>query len=406
MAAAIDTLCSQAYGEYLAGTGERRELGRHLSRTIFILYLIAIPIAIVWWFTEPLLLLVGQDPEIARLSARFTRFLIPSLVPFVLSETVKRFLMSQGIMRAQMLIIGFVAPFHCLLLWVFVISDYRIGDDGVGAPICLTLSHTLIAVLLCLYTKYVKGGDSYIGWEWGQVLNSRKLWNIASLGFSGVLMTCSEWWAWEVVALAAGLISPIYLAAQTVVLNCTVITYTIPLGFAIASSTRIGNALGAQEAHRGRIAAWAAFGAGAFIAVLNSSFLLLGRNTLGRLFSDDEEVVEVVRQILPLAATFQVADVIGCIAGGVLRGAGRPEIGAYLNLLGYYVMGIPIGLALCFSLDYKLFGLWVGLTVALFLVAIVELVLIWRLDWAKEAENARNRSLLSPSSPLPQSNLE
>ncbi|KAJ3231756.1 hypothetical protein HDU81_003533 [Chytriomyces hyalinus] len=392
MAAAIDTLCSQAFGEYLAGTGERKELGRHFSRTIFLMYTIAIPIAVMWWFTEPLLLLVGQDPEIAHLSAKFTKYLIPSLVPFILSESIKRLLMSQRIMTAQMFVIGLVAPLNCLLLYIFVVSEYRIGNDGIGAPICLTISHTVIAISLCLYTRYVQGGDSFAGWEWDQVLNMKKLKLVASLGFSGVLMTCSEWWAWEVVALAAGLISPTYLAAQTVVLNCASITYTIPLGFAIACSTRIGNALGSGHPHKARIAAWGAFGTGAVIALFNSSFLFFARNSLGGYFSNDPEVIKVVAEILPLASAFQAADVIGCIAGGILRGAGRPEIGAYLNLLGYYVFGIPVGLWMCFSVGLKLFGLWIGLTVALFAVAIVELVMIWRLDWNKEAQNSHERS--------------
>ncbi|KAI8839630.1 hypothetical protein BJ741DRAFT_77956 [Chytriomyces cf. hyalinus JEL632] len=151
--------------------------------------------------------------------------------------------MSQRIMTAQMFVIGLVAPLNCLLLYIFVVSEYRIGEDGIGAPICSTIGHTVIAISLCLYTRYVQGGDSFAGWEWDQVLHIKKLKLVASFGFSGVLMTCSEWWAWEVLALAAGLISPTYLAAQTVVLNCASITYTIPLGFAIACSTRIGNAL-------------------------------------------------------------------------------------------------------------------------------------------------------------------
>ncbi|KAJ3244721.1 hypothetical protein HDU77_009751 [Chytriomyces hyalinus] len=350
MAAAIDTLCSQAFGEYLAGTGERKELGRHFSRTIFLIYTIAIPIAVMWWFTEPLLLLVGQDAEIAYLSAKFTKYLIPSLVPFILSESIKRLLMSQRIMTAQMFVIGLVAPLNCLLLYIFVVSEYRIGEDGIGAPICLTISHTIIAISLCLYTRYVQGGDSFAGWEWDQVLNMRKLKIVAGLGFSGVLMSCSE-------------------------------------------CTRIGNALCSGQPHKARVSAWGAFGTAAVIALFNCSFLFFARNSLGGYFSNDPQVIKVVAEILPLAAAFQAADVIGCIAGGILRGAGRPEIGAYLNLLGYYFFRIPVGLWMCYSVGLKLFGLWMGLTVALFVVAIVELVMIWRLDWNKEAENSHERSL-------------
>ncbi|KAI9339046.1 mate-domain-containing protein [Obelidium mucronatum] len=393
MGAAIDTLCSQAFGEHLAGTGEKKELGRHLSRAIFIMYIMCIPVAILWWFTEPLLLLAGQDPAIAQLSGKYTLLLIPSLIPFVISECVKRFLMAQGIMQAQMLVIGVVAPINAFLQYVFVFTDFKIGEEGAGAPFALTISHSLIAISLLLYTYYIAGGDAFGGWEWNQVLNTRKLSIVLGLGVSGVLMTCSEWWAWEIVALVAGLLGPQYLAAQTIVLSAASWAYTMPLGFAIACSTRIGNSLGAGSPEKAKLTAFVAVGLGLFLATMNSSLLVLGRKRLALVFTDDQAVIDVVNEIIPLAATFQIADVMGCICGGILRGAGRPEIGAYLNLVGYYAMGIPIGVFCEFPLSYFMFGLWIGLTTALFVVSFIEIYMIYRLDWDKEAGNARQRSL-------------
>ncbi|ORY38169.1 MATE efflux family protein [Rhizoclosmatium globosum] len=330
MGAAIDTLCSQAFGEHLAGTGEKRELGRHLSRTIFIMYIMCIPISILWWFTEPLLLLANQDPQIAALSAKYTRLLIPSLFPF-----------------------------QCL-----------------------------IAGMLLAYARFVEGGDAFGGWEWKQVLNVRKLWNVTQLGVSGILMTCSEWWAWEIVALMAGILGPEYLAAQTIVLTSCQWAYTMPMGFSIACTTRIGNALGAGSPYQAKLSAFAGVYLGVALTVMNSSLFLLGRNGLGYLFSDDEKVIEIVKQMVPLVAAFQFADIQGCICAGILRGAGRQEIGAYLNIFGYYVFGIPIGTYVCFNLGGKLLGLWTSLTVILFIVCFVLIYMIWRMDWDKEADNA------------------
>ncbi|KAJ3295257.1 hypothetical protein HDU79_009578 [Rhizoclosmatium sp. JEL0117] len=393
MGAAIDTLCSQAYGEHMAGTGEKKELGRHLSRTIVIMYIMCIPVAVLWWFTEPLLLLAGQDDVIAELSGRYTRLLIPSLFPFVISECVKRFLMSQGIMAAQMLVIGVVAPINFFLQYVFVFTSWKLGLQGEGAPFALTISHTLIAVALVLYARFVEGGDAYAGLEYDQLFNPKKLWMVTELGIAGVLMTCSEWWAWEIVALMAGLLGPEFLAAQTIVLSASSWAYTMPLGFAIACTTRIGNALGAGSPYQAKLCAFVVLGLGLFLAVMNSTFLMLGRDSLGYLFSDDEVVIRIVSEIVPLAAAFQLADVLGCICGGILRGAGRPEIGAYLNLIGYYVLGIPIGIFLCFKLNWSLYGLWIGLTTALFVVSFIEIYMIYKLDWDREADNARQRSM-------------
>ncbi|KAJ3370167.1 hypothetical protein HDU84_001484, partial [Entophlyctis sp. JEL0112] len=82
---------------------------------MFVMTLTIIPIVILWTFTEDLLLLAGQDPVIAELSGKYTLLLIPALFPAVVSECVKRFLMAQGIMSAQMWVIGIVSPINCLL---------------------------------------------------------------------------------------------------------------------------------------------------------------------------------------------------------------------------------------------------------------------------------------------------
>ncbi|KAI9339047.1 mate-domain-containing protein [Obelidium mucronatum] len=399
MGAAIDTLCSQAYGEYLAGTADKKELGRHLLRTMLIMLTMCIPIAILWLFTEPLLLLAGQDATIAQLSGKYSRWLIPSLLPFAIAECIKRFLMAQGIMNCQMIVMACITPVNALLQYVFVFTESRIGTEGEGAAFALTISHWLIALSLVIYMVYIEGGcgDAFCRLESNHIFHSKKLWVVTSLGISGILMTCSEWWAWEIIALAAGLLGPEYLAAQTIVLSATSWAYTMPLGVAIACTTRIGNALGAGAPEKAKLSALVVLGLGVVLASVNSGLLLLGRKRLGHLFTDEAGVIDVVDQIIPLAAAFQLADVLGCICGGILRGAGRPEIGAYLNLIGYYILGIPVGIFLCFKVGWKIFGLWIGLTTALYAVSFIEIYMIYKLDWKREAGNAYQRSLENAS---------
>jgi MATE family multidrug resistance protein len=39
------------------------------------------------------------------------------------------------------------------------------------------------------------------------------------------------------------------------------------------------------------------------------------------------------------------------------------------NLVGYWVLGLPLGLSLCFLLHWGIYGLWIGLLVALIVIA-------------------------------------
>ena len=72
---------------------------------------------------------------------------------------------------------------------------------------------------------------------------------------------------------------------------------------------------------------------------------------------------------MPLVALFQVFDGLGTVTGGILRAKGQQNVGAVLNLAGYYVVGIPVGLVLAFHAGMGIYGLWAGLTMALVIVA-------------------------------------
>ncbi|KAJ3331259.1 hypothetical protein HDU76_003639 [Blyttiomyces sp. JEL0837] len=344
MASGLDTLCSQAYGEWLAKKGEKTALGRHLSRGIVVMLIMAVPITILWCFTETLLLLAHQDPDVAKWSALFTKF------------------------------------------W----SPLQIGP--IGAPVAISITWWIVVIFLIIYVTFIEGGDAYAGWEWSEAFNPSKIWIFIKLGVPGVLLTCSEWWAFEITALSSGLLGPAYLAAQNIVLSACALTYMLPLGMAISATTRIGNALGANCPNRARVAAWAAFSCGMVLALGNASMLLAIKDFWGYIWTNDDEVAKIVAGILPLGALFQISDGINAVAGGVLRGTGRQDLGGYLNLVGYYIIGLPIGLYACFVVDLKLWGLWFGLATALLLVSIVQVLIIYFTNWNDAAVEAHKRS--------------
>lgn len=84
------------------------------------------------------------------------------------------------------------------------------------------------------------------------------------------------------------------------------------------------------------------------------------KQVFGYLFSHDESVVQLVSKVMPLVASFQVADGLAGSCGGVLRGLGRQQLGAFFNMFAYYVLALPLGITLAFRAGYGLQGLWIG----------------------------------------------
>ncbi|KAF5338149.1 hypothetical protein D9611_014564 [Ephemerocybe angulata] len=127
------------------------------------------------------------------------------------------------------------------------------------------------------------------------------------------------------------------------------------------------------------------------ISLLMSAMFMTLRHSWGRLFTNDEAVVSLVADVLPIAALFQVFDGAVGVTGGIMRARGIQLVGAMLNISGYYVVGIPLGLWLAFTRHMGLKGLWYGLTVSLIYCSVVASYLCLTTDWDREVEKVAVR---------------
>jgi MATE family multidrug resistance protein len=140
-----------------------------------------------------------------------------------------------GIMKANMFVILIAAPINIFLQWLLVWSRFSIGP--IGAAVATSITNLLLPLLSILYIAFIDGSRAWGGWSWAEALSLKDLAVILRLGIPGAAMICTEWWAFEIVALLAGLLGEQALASQTVILSTSTLTYAIPLGISIASST-------------------------------------------------------------------------------------------------------------------------------------------------------------------------
>ncbi|BFZ65495.1 ethionine resistance protein [Saitoella coloradoensis] len=379
---ALDTLASQAYGS----GGDPRRLGILLQRGLIVLTAMYIPIAFLWWNVAPVLRFLHQEVELADDTQRFLRALIPGGLGYIYFEAGKKYLQAQGIMRAGTYILLIASPLNLLSNYFFV---YTLKLGLLGAAYATGLTYWLSAALLALYSTFIHGHEA-----WGGI-SSRSIregkWEFFTLAISGVLMVGTEWWAFEIVALVAGSLGAVPLAAQSVIMTTDQILNTVPFGLGVASSTRVGNLLGARRAKGAGLAANISAFTSVFFGGLVMVVMLSVRSSFGRLFSDEQPVIELVAHVLPYVAAFQIADGIAGSQGGCLRGMGRQHVGAVVNSLAYYAFALPLGIWLALRKGYGLEGLWMGQCVALFTVGALEWVYVYSTNWEKEVERAAER---------------
>jgi MATE family multidrug resistance protein len=185
----------------------------------------------------------------------------------------------------------------------------------------------------------------------------------------------------------AGRLSPVILAGHQIVLNCASVTYMVPLGIGSAAAVRVGHAIGRNDPAGARRAGWTAILLGAgFMALAGIVFVVAPRAIL-RIYTTNELVIAAGVPLFAIAAAFQLFDGIQTVSTGALRGAGNTHAPMLANFVGYWVIGLPLGYWLCFSLGWGAVGLWVGLCCALILIG-VALLLVWARTALMEREHS------------------
>ncbi|KAF8699910.1 Multidrug oligosaccharidyl-lipid polysaccharide flippase, partial [Rhizoctonia solani] len=382
-ASALDSLLPQAWT-----SGRPENVGLWTQRMMVLVTLILVPILFIWLNAEAILLKLRQEPAIAHLAGVYLRWFSFSLPGQAISIILRRFYQAQGLVHIPTMIMAVTAPINALLCWLLVWGPESVNAGFIGAPIASSLSFNLMAIISLVYARWFIPNTAF------HPINRqcfREIGKLFRLGLSGVGQIASEWWSWEFVALAASQLGPVPLAAQSVLLTSSSTAFQTPYSLGMATTVRVGNLLGSGHAQMAKLAAETAIGMSLIIALTLSTIFMTFRTNWGYLFNNDENVASLVASVLPLVALFQVVDGATAVSDGVLRARGMLGLGAIINICSYYIIGLPVGVALAFWADLGLKGLWAGLAIALFCAAAISIFVVYKTNWNLEVSKVRER---------------
>ncbi|XP_023531831.1 protein DETOXIFICATION 16-like [Cucurbita pepo subsp. pepo] len=383
MASALDTFCGQSYG-----AKQYHMLGIYMQRAMVILLLVSIPLAVIWANTGEILKLLGQDAQISAEAGKYAKCLIPCLFAHGLVQCLNRFLQTQNIVFPMMMSSGIAALLHIALCWVMI---FKAGLETRGAALANSISYWINALILILYVKFSSScSESWTGFS------AQAFHNISyflKLAIPSTVMVCLELWSFEMVVLLSGLLPnpKLETSVLSISLNTDLTVWMIPMGLSAAASTRVSNELGAGRPAGAKLAACLVMTIAVIEGLLLGTVLILIRNVWGYAYSNEQEVVKYVADIVPIIAVSTFFDGLQCVLSGIVRGCGWQKIGAYVNLGSYYLVGIPSAVLLAFVLHIGGKGLWLGIISALAVQTLSLAIITIRTNWDEEAKIAAER---------------
>ncbi|XP_069916043.1 multidrug and toxin extrusion protein 1 isoform X4 [Oryctolagus cuniculus] len=381
LSSACDTLISQTYG-----SRNLKHVGVILQRGSLILLLCCLPCWALFLNTQHILLLFRQDPAVSRLTQTYVTIFIPALPATFLYTLQVKYLLNQGIVLPQV-VTGVAANLvNALANYLFV---YQLHLGVMGSALANTVAQFTLALLLFLYILRSKVYQATWG---GWSLECLQDWaSFFRLAIPSMLMLCMEWWAYEIGSFLSGpcILGMVELGAQSVTYELAVIVYMIPMGLSVAVNVRVGNALGAGNIEQAKKSSAVALLVTELIAVVFCVMLLSCKDLVGYIFTSDRDIIALVAQVTPIYAVSHLFESLAGTSGGILRGSGNQKFGAIVNAIGYYVVGLPIGIALMFAAKLGVIGLWLGIVVCAVSQAVCFLGFIARLNWTKACQQAR-----------------
>ncbi|KAJ2026578.1 ethionine resistance protein [Coemansia sp. RSA 2671] len=376
---ALTTFCSTAF----TASPDKTLVGFHLQCgliAVTIHFLMVLPILLN---IERILLVLNQDALIAGLCSSFVRAQLVGSLMWVYFECLKRFLQAQENMKASIYVLLAVPPIHLVNTYLLVWSPI-LGIGFLGAAFANVITFCAMLAGIIVYIWRSQESRAWGGWTRQSLFAMPQYYRFA---IPSMIMVCSEWAAWELMAIAASYLGNITLAGQSIVINTCAITYPITGGLIAAVSNRVGNLLGQSRARRANISANVGLLLGGVAGSIGLTFYLGTASWWGKLYSSDPEVVATVALIMPVCALFQFSDAISGMSGGILRSLGWQAVGAWINLPSYYVIGLPLGLYLTYGApNMGVTGLWVGIAVAATLTSFGQSMICLIANYTKEVD--------------------
>uniref|UniRef100_A0A0E0JJB1 Protein DETOXIFICATION n=1 Tax=Oryza punctata TaxID=4537 RepID=A0A0E0JJB1_ORYPU len=354
LACGLETICGQAYG-----AEQYHKLALYMYRSIIVLLVVSVPIAIIWVFIPEVLPLIGQQPEIASEAGKYALWLIPGLFAFTVAQCLSKFLQTQSLIFPMVLSSSITLALFIPLCWFMV---YKVGMGNAGAALSVSICDWVEVTVLGLYIVLSPSCEKTrapLTWEAFSGIGS-----FLRLAVPSALMIC---------------------------ISTVVLVYNLPHGIGTAASVRVSNELGAGNPKGARLVVGVALSVILCSAVLVSVTLLALRHFIGIAFSNEEEVINYVTRMVPVLSISVITDSLQGVLSGVSRGCGWQHLGAYVNLGAFYLVGVPVALFFGFAMHLGGMGFWMGMVAGGATQVTLLSIITAMTNWGKMAEKARDR---------------
>lgn len=339
----------------------------------------------VFWWSEPILLALGQDPEVSAIARDYMRIaglgMVPALVVTVLQSYLSALHRTQVVLWVTLAAVGV----NIAVNWALIFGNWGFPEMGArGAAVATVVVQVVSLAGLALYAHFLPALRRFHLFQrfwrpdWPAMV---QVWRLGlPIGLTGL----AEGGLFQASALMMGWIGTVELAAHGIALEVAALTFMLHVGLSSAATIRVARFDGQGERAELRRAAKVAVVISLGVALASILLFLSAPEPIVALFLDlskpeSAPILAYGTVLLGVAALFQLADGTQVMALGLLRGVQDTRVPMWLAAVSYWLIGIPCSYVLAFPLGFGGVGLWLGLVVGLVCAAASLMWRFWKL---------------------------
>ncbi|RHW38095.1 MATE family efflux transporter [Neobacillus notoginsengisoli] len=365
---AVSPIAAQRFGEK-----KNHEVSSILSHGIYLALAIAvIVIAVGALILNPLLNAMDLDPRVHKTAHHYLIGLSLGIIPLFIFNVLRSFIYALGKTRMVMVILLMGLPVNIFLNYCLIFGNLGFPElGGAGAGIATSVTYWVIAGITAFFIISKEPFSAYVSLEAFKNFSRAKFAEILKIGVPMGMSAFFETSMFAVVTILISRFSVTTIAAYQSALNIVSFLYMVPISISMAQTVLVGFEVGARRYRDAKAYSWLGIYLAAIIATGTGILVVLFRDQVAALYSNDAAVIALTASFLIYALFFQIADAIQATAMAALRGYKDVNPAFVMTLVSYWLICLPTGYFLAHNTGLGAPGYWIGLTIGLLVASIV-----------------------------------
>ncbi len=348
--------------------GKRKVVSSYLLNALLLFTVISILAMWLMLVIIPLLYRLGQPVEVVDSSLPYYRYLVWSIVPYMMFCCFERFWEGTGNTKINMVIIITANLINILLNWLLIFGNWgfpRLETAGAGlatliSRICMVVFAFAWFVIIPEYRNYLK----FFSWRNVRWSTNRTL---LKMGLPISFQTTTEGATGTLTAIMVGWFGTAAIAAHQITMTVSGLVFMVALGLSAATTIRTSHEYGLKNTAQIREVSIASLHLITAWCVMVAILFLLLRGDIIRLFNNDPAVISIASTLFLFYSFVILFDGLQIVAAGQLRGIQDVKMLMPISFLCFIVINIPLGYLLAFVLNVGVLGLYMSFCIGLML---------------------------------------